>query len=75
MSSCNHTTLILLPVPKNKLRCRHCHLVIKATDLGESYCPECFETHGRKRYEFEEIAGIETGIARYRCQECGVIIK
>jgi hypothetical protein len=50
-------------------------LTIKADELGESYCPECFEIHGRKRYDFEEIVVAETGVTRYRCEECGVIIE
>jgi len=75
MTSCNHTKLELLPEEKNRLRCRHCHLTIKADDLGESYCPECFEMHGKKRYDFEEIEAVKTGTARYRCEGCGVIIE
>ena len=31
--------------------------------------------HGQKRYDFEEIEAEETEIAKYRCEECGVIIE
>ena len=57
------------------MQCRHCHLTIKADDLADSYCPECFEVHGKKRYDFEVIEAVETGRARYRCEECGIIIE
>ena len=75
MTSCNHSNLVLLPGNKNRVRCRRCYLTIKADELGERYCPECFEMHGRKQYDFEEIPEKETGIARYRCEDCGVIIE
>jgi hypothetical protein len=44
-------------------------------ELGDSYCPECFEIDGKKRYEFEEMQRVERGVARYRCLECGIIIQ
>ncbi len=75
MTSCNHTTLELLPQTKNKLRCRHCHLTLNVDELGDGYCPECFDVDGRKRYEFEEMAPAEREVARYRCSECGIIIS
>jgi hypothetical protein len=50
-------------------------LTIRAEELGESYCPECFENQGRKRFEFEEVAVAHTAIVRYRCEECGVIVE
>jgi hypothetical protein len=75
MTSCNHSALELLPERKKTLRCRHCHLTIAGDDLGEGYCPECFDTSGSKRYEFDEIENSESGIARYRCEDCGAIIK
>lgn len=67
--------LELLPQTKNKLRCQHCHLTINVDELGEGYCPECFEIDGRKQYEFEEIAPVDREVSRYRCSECGIIIK
>ena len=75
MTSCNHTTLELLPERNKTLRCRHCHLTIAAEEVGDGFCPECLETSGNKRYEFEEIATVESGVARYRCEDCGTIIK
>ncbi len=75
MTSCDHSTLILLPDKENMLRCRHCHLKIKPDELGESYCPECFEVDGSKRYDFEEIAAAAAEIDRYRCEDCGAIIE
>ncbi|MBI5057076.1 MAG: hypothetical protein HZB61_10725 [Nitrospirae bacterium] len=75
MTSCKHSNLVLLPAAKNMLRCRRCHLTIKADELGKSFCPECFETHNEKRYDFEEIEVNETGISKYRCEDCGVIIE
>ena len=75
MDACNHSKLELLPEKKDRLRCRHCHLTIKADDLGDSYCPECFETEGKKRYDFDEIKAVKTDKTRYRCETCGVIIE
>ena len=46
-----------------------------ADELGDGYCPECFDASGNKRYEFDELETVETGVARYRCEECGAIIK
>jgi hypothetical protein len=43
-------------------------------DLGDGYCPECFEVYGEKRYDFDEMAAIGEG-ARYRCEDCGAIVK
>jgi hypothetical protein len=73
MTHCNHPTLELLPERKRTLRCRHCHLTLDAEDLGDGYCPECFETSGKKQYEFDEMEA--KGVASYRCEECGAIIK
>jgi len=70
--------LVLLPDEKNKLRCRHCHLVIAPDELQGGYCPECYEAHGKKQYDFEEIEAGENGEnekTRYRCEDCGVIIE
>jgi predicted RNA-binding Zn-ribbon protein involved in translation (DUF1610 family) len=75
MTSCIHPILVLLPEKKNMLRCQHCHLKIKADELEESYCPECFEIHRKKQYDFEEIADTDAGISKYRCEKCGVIIE
>ena len=74
MTACNHSNLIQLPEEKNRLRCRHCHLTIKADELGESYCPECFEEHGKKRYNFVEIAATDARKPQFKCEECGIMI-
>jgi transposase-like protein len=50
-------------------------LTIDGEDLGDGYCPECFETSGKKRYEFEEMETEGRGVARYKCEECGAIVK
>jgi predicted RNA-binding Zn-ribbon protein involved in translation (DUF1610 family) len=75
MTSCKHSNLVLLPEQKSKQRCRHCHLTIKADELAGGYCPECFEAHGKKRYDFEEIVQAEAGMTRYRCEKCGIMIE
>ena len=75
MTSCSHSTLTLLPPQKNRLRCRHCHLTIKSEDLTQDFCPECYEIHGEKRYDFDEVAAEKSGRVRYRCEACGVIIE
>jgi hypothetical protein len=74
MVPCNHTTLELLPEPKKRLRCRSCHLTIGVEELGEGYCPECFEVSGNKQYEFEELGPLSGAVVMYRCEQCGVII-
>jgi rubrerythrin len=74
MSSCNHTTLELLQSRKRTLRCRQCHLTLDAAELGDNHCPECFETSGKRHYEFEQVETVSGG-ATYRCEECGVIVK
>jgi Zn finger protein HypA/HybF involved in hydrogenase expression len=75
MTLCKHLTLFLLPEKKNMLRCRHCHLTIAADELQGGYCPECFETHGRKLYDFDAIEAKDKGKVRYRCEQCGIIIE
>jgi rubrerythrin len=75
MTSCSHKKLALLPEQKNRLRCRHCHLTIKADDIGDSYCPECFEIKGKKQYDFEELKEEKTGTTIYRCEGCGITVE
>jgi predicted RNA-binding Zn-ribbon protein involved in translation (DUF1610 family) len=75
MSACWHLQLVLVPDQKHRLRCRHCHLTIQADELTSRYCPECFESRGKKRYDFEEVAEVTDGIARYRCEDCGAMIE
>jgi len=75
MSSCAHTNLIQLPVPEKKVRCQHCHLTLKANDLEQEYCPECFELSGEKRYDFEMLETEASSSVKYRCEDCGVMIE
>jgi len=74
MTTCKHLTLELLPERKSTLRCRRCHLTIAAEELGDSYCPECFDRGSAKNYEFETVANSAVNVVRYRCEECGAII-
>jgi hypothetical protein len=74
MSSCKHGKLLLLKA-KSRKRCRHCRLTITADELGGGYCPECFETQGKKRYDFEDAIEEGTGNVGYRCEECGALIE
>lgn len=74
MASCHHTALELLPARKRTVRCRHCHLTMDGAELGDGHCPECFESSGVRRYDFEDIDSGE-GAATYRCEACGAIIK
>ena len=73
MSSCQHKTLVLLK-SKPRKRCQHCHLTLSADELGEGYCPECFETQGRKRFDFDEVQETENDHPQYVCDECWVRI-
>jgi transposase-like protein len=50
-------------------------LTIAEEELGDGYCPECFENSGSKRYDFEELGSGASDVARYRCEECGAVIK
>jgi len=75
MTFCKHTTLELLPERKKRVRCRQCHLTMDGEELGDGYCPECFETSGKRQYEFEEMETEGRGVARYRCQECDAIVE
>jgi len=75
MTACTHNTLVLLPEKESRLKCRHCDLTITSAELGDSFCPECFEMHNERRYDFDKIDAAESGPARYRCDACGVIIE
>ena len=54
MEPCKHTTLALVQ-PEMKQRCRQCHLVLSKEELGDSFCPECFEASGQRKYDFDEV--------------------
>jgi predicted RNA-binding Zn-ribbon protein involved in translation (DUF1610 family) len=75
MSSCKHSALELLPERKSALRCRRCHLSISTEELGDGFCPECFDTTGARNYDFESVTNPGASTVRYRCEECGAIIS
>jgi methionyl-tRNA synthetase len=66
---------VVLPASGEKLRCRHCHLTLTADEVPGGYCPECFEEHGKKRFDFEKITDCGQTKTRYRCEACGAIIE
>ncbi len=73
MPTCSHNNLLLLAAPAPKLRCRHCHLTIRAEELDGGPCPECYEASGRRRYDFETLVEAP-GSGQYRCEDCGILI-
>ncbi len=75
MSQCSHTTLTLLTKRGDRLRCKKCHLVICADELGGGCCPECYAVVGERRYDFEVLAATKDEITRYRCEQCGALIE
>jgi len=75
MTSCRHLNLVILPAAGEKMRCRHCHLTISADEMPGGYCPECFEVHGKKRFDFDKVADPDQTKTRYRCEACGAIIE
>ena len=75
MSECLHKNLVLIKEISNKLRCTRCHLTLTPEELGGGYCPECYESTGKKQTEFEELTFDHTNVSRYRCEDCGVVIK
>ena len=75
MDSCRHPNLILLQAKNKVLRCRHCHLTIDADELGDRYCPECYEERGVRHYDFDEVEAPDGEKVRYRCEDCGALIE
>lgn len=75
MDGCKHTCLVLLPKPSARVQCRHCHLTIKLDDLSGQYCPECYETSGKRQYDFEAVEESPSESTQYRCEDCGVLIN
>ena len=73
MESCRHTTLVLAKV-EVKRRCCKCHLSLSTEELGDSFCPECFESSGRRNYDFEDIEDASVGEPRYFCEDCGAAV-
>ena len=75
MESCTHKNLVLLSAPADRVRCLHCHLTIARDELPDRYCPECYETTGRKRFDFEPVADQPARQVQYRCEDCGLLIR
>ncbi len=75
MTECKHTELALISEKSVKLRCNHCHLTIAEDELGDGYCPECYEEKGKKHKDFEKIETQKPGIVKYRCEKCGIYIE
>jgi predicted RNA-binding Zn-ribbon protein involved in translation (DUF1610 family) len=75
MNECYHKNLVLIAEASEKVRCTRCHLTLTPEELGDSYCPECYETSGKKQYEFEAVQVDQKEITRYRCEDCGTIIE
>jgi predicted RNA-binding Zn-ribbon protein involved in translation (DUF1610 family) len=57
-----------------RLRCRHCHLTLMKNELPGDYCPECFETTGKKYDDFEEVHLTQEGAGSFRCEDCGEML-
>lgn len=74
MTTCNHHNIVLLAATKHKVRCRRCHLTIDPEELGDNPCPECYEVHGIKQFDFETVKDGKAGMVRYRCEDCGIFI-
>lgn len=75
MSECLHKNLALIKEISNKLRCTVCHLTLASEELENDYCPECYESTGKKQTGFEKLILDHGNISRYRCEDCGIIIK
>ena len=75
MNPCRHQNLVLLAAQTDRVRCRHCHLTIKSDQLGAGYCPECYETTGSKRYDFDKVAEPAVVKVQYQCEDCGLLIQ
>ena len=76
MSECPHTHIMLLSqTVEDRLRCRHCHLTIRADELAGGCCPECLAESGHRRSDFETVASEEKDAVRYRCEDCGSMLN
>jgi len=72
MNPCKHQNLLLVQPPKDRIRCRHCHLTISRHELSSRHCPECYEAEGIKRTDFEEVVESENEKVQYRCEDCHI---
>ncbi len=74
MDECRHANILIINQNTDRVRCRHCHLTIKAEDLDDGYCPECFSERGIRRSDFEKIVSVDKAPAQYRCEDCGAML-
>lgn len=72
MDACRHRNLLLVTPPKDRIRCRHCHLTLKRDELKNGYCPECYAATGVKRFDFDEVAATPSDKVQYRCEDCNI---
>lgn len=71
---CKHKNLALYAEPDDRVRCQHCHLTIRRSELKSRYCPECYEASGTKRYDFDSVAETTEPKTQYVCEDCGILI-
>ena len=50
-------------------------MTIDADELSDSYCPECYEATGYKKFDFDPVSSTDTKTTRYRCEECGIVLE
>lgn len=74
MDGCGHSHIIVVQDTIKRLRCRYCHLTLKPDELVHGYCPECYETLGQKRDDFEEVAAPGDDDVSYLCEDCGAAL-
>jgi len=48
---------------------------MKSDELRARYCPECYETTGTKRGDFEKVPEAAVPKIQYRCEDCGILIS
>ena len=74
MDACSHSNIVVVMDRVQRLQRRYCHLTLKPDELVHGYCPECYETDGHKRDEFEEIPDTGRDKPFYRCEDCGAAL-
>ncbi|EPR39290.1 hypothetical protein dsmv_2632 [Desulfococcus multivorans DSM 2059] len=73
-ASCGHQRLILLPKSGHRLRCCRCKKILPPETSRLRFCPSCYATDGFRQYTFMETNIIDVSFARYRCEDCGMMI-
>jgi len=74
MDGCGHAHIVVVMDTAERLRCRYCHLTLKPVELLHGYCPECYETLGQKRDDFDKVPASEQDTTAYRCEDCGAVL-